>query len=96
MKKLGIVLALVLLLTGCGKQQTMETVNDTYVQPPQPVMQQVVVQLPDEAAAPIMQTDTGKLYACDRYTISLQTFQSGVVEHIVWIDQVFCTVRRVN
>lgn len=77
MKKLGIVLALVLLLTGCGKQQTMETVNDTYVQPPQPVMQQVVVQLPDEAAAPIMQTDTGKLYACDRYTISLQTFQSG-------------------
>lgn len=77
MKKLGIVLALALLLTGCGKQKTMETVDDTYVQPPQAVMQQVVAQLPDEAAVPIMQTDTGKLYACDRYTISLQTFQSG-------------------
>lgn len=83
MKKYAMVLALTLLLTGCGQQQAMETVKDTYEQPPQPVMQQVMVQLPDEAAVPIMQTDTGKLYACDQYTLSQQILPGGDLEKTV-------------
>lgn len=83
MKKYAIVLALALLLTGCGQQQAMEMVKDTYEQPPQPVMQQVVAQLPDEAAMPIMQTDTGKFYACDQYTLSQQVLPGGDLEKTV-------------
>lgn len=83
MKKCLACLLLMLLLTGCGKQETMETVNDEYVQPVAADMQQVLVELPKEAVAPVMETDTGKLYICDNYTISQQIFDSGDLEETI-------------
>ena len=78
LKKLGIVLALGLILSGCGAQETLETVSDLYVQPVSAVLQQVVVDIPQEASATVMQSDTaGTMYLCDDYTITLQTFASG-------------------
>lgn len=78
MKKLGIVLALGLLLSGCGAQETFETVSDLYAQPVSAVLQQVVLELPDEASATVMQSESaGTMYLCDDYTITVQTMASG-------------------
>ena len=77
MKKLCAVLALTLLLTGCGKQQTVETVNDVYEQPTPLTCQQVVLELPQDTAVPVMESDAGKLYICESYTISQQILESG-------------------
>lgn len=77
-KKLGIVLALGLVLSGCGAQETFETVSDLYAQPVSATLQQVVLDLPDEASATVMQSETaGTMYLCDDYTITLQTMESG-------------------
>lgn len=80
MKRCWVVVMLALVLTGCGKQETMETVNDTYAEPVAAELQQVLVELPEEAALSVMETETGKLYMCDNYTISQQTFASGDME----------------
>lgn len=77
MKKYCVVLALALLLTGCGKQQTLETVNDVHVQPAPAARQQVLVELPKDTAMPVMETDAGKLYICESYTVSQQILEGG-------------------
>ena len=78
MKKLGIVFVLGLLLSGCGAQETFETVSDLYAQPVSAVLQQVVVDIPPEATATVMQSDgSGTMYLCDDYSIILQTLSSG-------------------
>lgn len=77
MKKLCVVFALMLLLVGCTSQETLETVNDVLVQPVATQMQQVLVELPSDMATPVMETDAGKLYVCDQYTITQQVLASG-------------------
>lgn len=84
MKKLLVILFVVLLLTGCGEQETFETVEDMI--PVQPVAspQQFFVSLPDGAAAPTFQDETGgELYVCQGYTISKQILESGDLEKTV-------------
>lgn len=76
-KSLMALLLITCFLTGCGKQPTMETVNDEYLQPAPAQMQQVLVTLPDEVCVPVMQTDTGKFYVCQDYTVSQQIFSAG-------------------
>ena len=78
MKKLWIVLALGLVLSGCGSQETFETVSDLYAQPVSAILQQVVLDIPQDAVAAVMQSDSeGTMYLCDDYTITVQTFASG-------------------
>lgn len=79
MKKwLCLCLVLPLLLLGCGKQESFETISDEYVQPVAAVMMQVAVQIPDGAVIAAMENDdTGSIYFCDDYTITLQTLDAG-------------------
>lgn len=79
MKKCFILLGiLALLLTGCGAQETFETLGDVYVQGEAAQMQQVVLNLSKEAAAAVMQNEEGNaLYFCDGYTVTVQTMASG-------------------
>ena len=52
--------------------------DDVSVQPVIAPMQQVQVSLPDEAAAPAMEDGAGsKIYLCDGYTVTVQTFSGG-------------------
>ncbi len=77
MKKIIAVLALGLLLTGCGGQQTLETVLDTY-ETPAAQARQVELLLPEDAAlATIGGADTGRLYLCDGYSVTVQTMGAG-------------------
>ena len=77
MKKCTILIALCLLLTGCGAQQTMETISDDYVKSLAAPMQ-LRLTVPEDAAVQTMGNDeAGKLYLCDGYTVTVQTFASG-------------------
>lgn len=78
MKKCWILLALTLFLTGCGAQQTFETVSDVYDVHAMAQMQQVELSLPKDAAAASMENpDAGKIYLCDGYTLTVQTMEAG-------------------
>ena len=77
MKIWVVLLALVLCLTGCGSQQTMETVADEWVVPVMAQPKQITVKLPGEAAMPAAESDSGRLYLCQDYEITLQTLDSG-------------------
>ncbi len=77
MKKIWIIPALLLLLTGCGAQETMETVSDLYVSG-EAAAQQVVLTLPEEAAlATVITGEAGNLYLCDGYVLTVQTLPGG-------------------
>lgn len=72
------IVPVLLLLTGCGAQQTLETVSDVYAQPVSVEAQQMVLSLPADAQVPTMENgEAGTLYLCDGYTITVQTAQSG-------------------
>ena len=77
MKKSVIVALLALLLTGCGAEETFETISDELVQSVAAEVRQVVVTLPIEAASPAAESDGGQLYLCGDYEIYRQTMESG-------------------
>ena len=84
MKIVVIILMLTLCLTGCGAQETFETVNDIIPVEPVAACQQFVVKLPEEAAAPTFQDDSGaELYVCQNYTISKQILPGGDLEKTI-------------
>ncbi len=81
MKKLLAVLALGLLLAGCSGQQVLETVLDVY-EPAVAQSRQLELTLPQEAAlATIGGADTGKLYLCDGYCVTVQTMHAGDLDN---------------
>ncbi len=78
MKKCLILVLLAFLLTGCGAESTMETVNDEYIQPVMAQKQQILVSLPVDAAVEVLEEESaGTIYLCDGYTVTLQTVESG-------------------
>ena len=84
MKKIWILLVLLILLTGCGAQQTMETLGDDYLQPVAAQMQKISLKLPEDAAVMTLENpQTGKLYLCDGYTVSVQTLDAGDLDKTI-------------
>jgi hypothetical protein len=68
---------LVLLLTGCAAEDTMETVADELVQPVMAQPGEIFVNLPGEAAMPAMESDSGRMYLAGEYEIYIQTLSAG-------------------
>lgn len=67
-----------LLLTGCGTQQTMETISDEFDVSVMAEVQQISISLPEDAAlASLESAEAGKLYLCDGYYVTVQTMESG-------------------
>lgn len=79
MKKLCCLAALCLILSGCGVQETFETIPDICTQEVSaPPVQKVALTLPDEAATPAMTNgETNAIYLCDGYTVAVQTMDAG-------------------
>lgn len=78
MKKSCILLMLVLLLCGCSAEQTFERVYDDLLLPVMAPMAELQLQLPVNAAQPVLANDTGeRLYFCDGYTLAVQTVEAG-------------------
>lgn len=84
MKKCLILLVMLLMLTGCGAQETLETLADDYIQPVSAPLWQMVLDVPQDASVTVLEgEETGKLYLCDGYTIAVQTFPSGDLKKTV-------------
>ena len=82
MKK-WILLLLMILLTGCGAEETFETVADELVLPVMAQPRFVCVDLPGETALPVIENDHGRIYVCNDYEIVLQTVESGDLEQTI-------------
>ena len=77
-KKIAMALMLALLLSGCGAEETLETVADDI--PLQPVMAEpaeIYVRLPDNAVSPVLESDTEQVYLSEDYEIAIETRSSG-------------------
>lgn len=77
MKKLCLLLGCVLFLSGCGAAETFETIGDVYAGQETAQPRQVLLEIPDEAAAQAIQSEDGTLYLCDGYEITLQIMAAG-------------------
>lgn len=77
MKRIWMVLLLVL-LAGCSAPAAMETVTDVWIEPTMGKMQQVVVELPQDMAIPVMQdNEAGSLYICEDYVLTVAVYPGG-------------------
>ena len=78
MKKCWILIGVLLLLSGCGAQETLETVSDVYAQPVSAAVRQVILDVPQDASVEVLQSaDGGEIYLCDGYTVTVQTMAAG-------------------
>ena len=75
MRKWGIAIAFVLLLTGCGSQETLEKVEDEYAQPVMQEVRQIRLSVGDDAL--VLQGDAGTLYLCNGYTVTTEVLSAG-------------------
>lgn len=71
------VFVLALTLAGCAEKEVFETVADEQIVPVMAQPGNITVKLPEEAALPVSESDSGRLYICQDYEISLQTLASG-------------------
>ncbi|MGM9605023.1 MAG: hypothetical protein ACI3XG_08150 [Faecousia sp.] len=78
MKKMGFLFLAALLLAGCGRVEAAETVADVWEEPISVAApREVRLELPGEAVACAMESDTGRLYFGDGYEVMVQTLSSG-------------------
>ena len=82
MKKLWILLMAGALIatSGCMAPDAYETMNDMYLQGSVPATGKLTMLLPVEAAALTMEGETGAVYVCDGYTVTLHTCEAGDLE----------------
>lgn len=77
MKKLWLIGMVTVLLSGCGSQETLETVDDDWIVPVMASPANVAVDLPEEAVAPVLDSDGQQVYLCEDYEIFLENRESG-------------------
>lgn len=84
MKKCLLLACLLVFLTGCGAAQTFETITDTPYLPALAQMREMQLQMPQEAAVSVVNSDSGeKLYLCEGYVLTVQTLEGGNLEKTV-------------
>ena len=83
MVKLCVMIVLALICSGCGAQQTFETVSDEMVLSASAQPCKILLTLPEETLLPAMETDSGMLYLCDGYDVAVQTLESGDLDATV-------------
>lgn len=77
MKKYCLIIFLSLLLCGCTAEETFETISDEIVSPVMAQPREVSVRLPDNAVAPVLESDTQQVYMSEDYEIVIETLSSG-------------------
>ena len=76
MKKL-LILMVMLLLSGCGAEETFETVADEMALQVLAQPREIQMTLPEETLLPAMESDGRTLYLCNGYDVAVQTLSSG-------------------
>lgn len=75
MKKAVSIVLCGLLLCGCSASETFETLGDEYVQ--SAAQQQKTVLLTVEEGAVTLSNETGTIYLCDGYQVTVEVFSAG-------------------
>ena len=84
MKKCTILILVVLLmLSGCAAEETMETVSDVLDAPVMAQMREISLVLPEEAASPTVESDSERVYLCEDYEITVQILDGGNLDQTV-------------
>lgn len=76
MKKWLLILCCALFLTGCNSE-VFETVDDPNDIEVMATPAQLLLELPEDAAAPVMNAEGGKLYFCDGFDVTVDVLASG-------------------
>lgn len=83
MRKCLIVVLLPLLMLGCGAKETFETVADELVAPAMAQPRQISVRLPEDAVAPVLDSDSQQVYLCEDYEIVVEILEAGDLQETV-------------
>ena len=70
----------VLLLCGCGAEETLETVADEWMVPAMAQPREVALRLPEDLAMPVLEEDDRKMYLGEDYEIMVETLESGSLD----------------
>jgi len=83
-RKLAIIFVLAIFLTGCKAGKELETVMDSPIVPKQAEKMEMLISLPKNAASTVMSTEeTGTVYFCDDFILTMQTTLSGDLHRTV-------------
>lgn len=77
MKKCVSLLLMAFLLTGCGAEETFETIADEFIREAAAPAAEIHLALPEEAAVPVSESENGTLYQCGGYDLQVQTLEAG-------------------
>lgn len=69
--------ALCLGLIGCSQEMTFETVADELLQSVMAQPREISVRLPDDALAPVLDSDAQQMYVSEEYEIVIETLSAG-------------------
>lgn len=84
MKKIVFLVLVAAVLWGCDTQPVFETLGGIPVQGTEVPAQQILVELPGDMLAPVMKSeDSGSLYICDDFSMTLQTLPGGDLDRTV-------------
>ena len=96
MKKVLFLLLFSLVLTGCGAQETYETIADVPVVPAMASPREITVRLPEDAVAPVLDGVGEQVYLCEDYEILVEILEAGdlteTIRHLSGYDQKDLTV----
>lgn len=82
-----LLMIMALLLCGCGARETLETISDEPVQPVMAQPREISVRLPDNAVAPVLESEAEQVYLSEAYELVIETVASGDLD---------ATVRRIS
>ncbi len=75
--KMVLTVLMLLLLAGCGTQETYETIADVDIQSVMAQPRQILVDLPGDALAPVLKTEGEQVYLSQDYEIIIETRAAG-------------------
>lgn len=75
MKKMYVILLIVILLSGCAPAETFETISDVDMSAVIGSAQTLQVRVEEDAYS--MQGETGTIYLCDGYTVTVEVLPGG-------------------
>lgn len=81
--KFAVLVFIMLMLCGCSAEETFETISDEPVQAVMAQPREVAVRLPDNAVAPVLESDTQQVYLSDEYEIVIETLASGDLDRTI-------------
>lgn len=72
-----LLILMTIMLCGCSTQETFETISDEPVQVVMAQPREISVRLPDNALAPVLESDSEQVYMSEDYEIIIETLASG-------------------